>query len=291
MNIRIATEEDRQLWDSYVWKHPHGVAYHQFAWGQSVKNAYRFDPVYLIAKDQGQITGVLPMVRMKIPFRGSQLVSLPYCDLGGVLADDESVASDLCDYALNLAKCSRDKELELRQSTGGDVPTQTNKARMLLRLPETSDELMAGFKAKLRSQVKKPIRDGLMSELGGLELLEDFYRIMAINMRDLGSPTHSLRWFKEIVSQYGENVRIGIVRTPDDKPIGGGIVLLHRKTISIPWASTLREYNRFNPNMLLYWTFLAFAVDKKYEFFDFGRSTLERGRIVSKSNGGHIPFN
>ncbi len=69
---------------------------------------------------------------------------------------------------------------------------------MLLRLPETSDELMAGFKAKLRSQVKKPIRDGLMSELGGLELLEDFYRIMAINMRDLGSPTHSYAGLKRL---------------------------------------------------------------------------------------------
>lgn len=262
MEIRQATIKDKAAWDSYVWNHSCGVAYHQFAWGQAVKSAYGFEPVYLIAEDQGEVAGVLPLIGLTIPVLGSQLVSLPYCDLGGFLAEDDTVAVALSDYAVNLAKNRNDKKLELRQSAESDEAGQVSKVskvRMLLSLPDSSDELMKGFKAKLRSQVKKPMKDGLTTELGGTELMDEFYKIMAVNMRDLGSPVHSRRWFKAVVDRYGENVRVGIVRGPGRKAIAGGIILLHKSVVSIPWASTLREYNRLNPNMLLYWSFFIFC--------------------------------
>ncbi len=290
MNIRIATESDQQAWDNYAWNHPDAVAYHQFAWGQAVKKAYGFDPVYLIAVQSEKIVGVLPMVRMKIPLLGSRLISLPYCDLGGVLADNESVADGLCDFALNFAKSNNDKKVELRQSAKSEGLDQLHKVRMILQLPGSSDELMKGFKAKLRSQVKKPIKDGLTSVLGSAELIDDFYKIMTVNMRDLGSPVHSRNWFEAVVEEYGENVRVGIVRSPDGKAIGGGIVLLHKSVVSIPWASTLREYNRLNPNMLLYWSFLSFAADNGYSAFDFGRSTPGEGTYRFKEQWGATPL-
>ena len=39
--------------------------------------------------------------------------------------------------------------------------TRSHKVRMLLELPESSEDLMASFKSKLRSQIKKPIKEGL----------------------------------------------------------------------------------------------------------------------------------
>lgn len=289
MNIRIATDSDQQAWDSYVWRHPDAVAYHQFAWGQAVRNAYGFEPVYLIAEDQGQITGVLPLIRLKVPLLGSQLVSLPYCDLGGVLPKDDSVAATLFDYAIDLAKNNNDKKVELRQSAEGNDLEQASKVRMVLQLPGSSDELMKSFKAKLRSQVKKPMKDGLTSELGGAELLDDFYQVMSVNMRDLGSPVHSRRWFQAVVDQFGENARVGIVRNSDGNAIGGGVILLHKEIVSIPWASTLRKYNRLNPNMLLYWSFLSFAADNGFKKFDFGRSTPGEGTYKFKQQWGARP--
>lgn len=289
MNIRIATLSDQRAWDNYVWDHPDAVAYHQFAWGQAVKNAYGFDPAYLIAVQGAEIIGVLPLIRLKVPLRGSCLVSLPYCDLGGVLADYESIAEALRDYAIHLANEEQHKKVELRQSAKSDAVDSANKVRMILQLPDTSEELMKGFKAKLRSQIRKPTKDGLTAELGGAELLADFYSIMTVNMRDLGSPVHSQRWFEQVVALYGENVRVGIVCSPEGKPIGGGIILLHNRSVSIPWASTLREYNRQNPNMLLYWTVLAFAADNGFKIFDFGRSTPGEGTYKFKQQWGAEP--
>ena len=289
MHIRPATEKDRQSWDAYVWDHPGAVAYHQFAWGQAVKKAYGFEPVYLLADIDGKITGVLPLVRLKIPFLGSHLVSLPYCDLGGALVDDEPTRAALTDFAVAMAIAQGDKQLELRESSTAQAETATNKVRMVLPLPKSADALMAGFKAKLRSQVKKPLKDGLTAELGGEELLNNFYDVLAINMRDLGSPVHSRKWFAEIVEQYKDNARVGLVRSPEGRAIAAGIILLHKGAVSIPWASTLRQYNRVNPNMLLYWTFLAYAADNGYAVFDFGRSTPEEGTYKFKQQWGAEP--
>ena len=86
---------------------------------------------------------------------------------------------------------------------------------MVLDLPGCSNSLLLSLKAKVRSQVKKPERDGLFSQIGGKELLHDFYPLFAENMRDLGSPVHSRKWIQSILEAYGNRAQLVIVRMPD----------------------------------------------------------------------------
>lgn len=160
---------------------------------------------------------------------------------------------------------------------------------MLLSLPETSKALMSSFKSKLRSQVRKPGREGLSAALGGLDLVDEFYPVFAENMRDLGSPVHSRKWIQSILQAYGSRARSGLVLMPDGSPAACGIILLHDRTVSIPWASSLRKFNKSSPNMLLYWTFLEYAADHGYAFFDFGRSTPGEGTYKFKEQWGAAP--
>ena len=71
---------------------------------------------------------------------------------------------------------------------------------MLLALPDSSQALMRSFKSKLRSQIHKPIKEGLKVRTGGQELVDDFYRVFVENMRDIGSPVHSRRFVEEVVA-------------------------------------------------------------------------------------------
>ena len=73
------------------------------------------------------------------------------------------------------------------------------------------------------------------------------------------------------------------------EPAAGGVILCHSQTVSIPWASAHRHLNRWNPNMLLYWTFLEYAADQGYAFFDFGRSTPGEGTYRFKEQWGAKP--
>ena len=161
---------------------------------------------------------------------------------------------------------------------------------MVLELPGDSGLLMAGLKAKLRSQVKKPVRDGLSVRIGGAELVNEFYRIFAVNMRDLGSPVHSKKWILAVIEHFDERARIGVVYTPEGLAAAAGVILLHPGTVSIPWASSLHRFNYLNPNMLLYWSFLSFAADGGFSRFDFGRSTPAEGTYRFKEQWGAEPF-
>lgn len=290
MRIRQFTDGDRIAWDTYVLAHPDGYAYHQCAWKDAVERAYGFEGIYLMAEEEGRLAGVLPLVDFKLPILGRTLVSLPYCDVGGILADNAGTAKALQDYAVRLAGDFGAKGVELRSGPSNVSATvDTPKVRMLLDLPESSDALLAGLKAKLRSQVKKPMRDGLTATLGGVELVGDFYRVFCENMRDLGSPVHSLDWIETILAGYGRQARVGLVWLPDGTAAAAGIILMHGDKVSIPWASSLRRFNSRNPNMLLYWTFLAFAADNGCRMFDFGRSTPGEGTFRFKEQWGASP--
>ena len=292
--IHLATYRDKAVWDDYVLKHPNGIAYQLYGFKQAVELAYGFEGVYFMARARNRVQGILPLVHVRLPGRSGTLVSLPYCDAGGLLADSVEIERLLLNYALTYSRKKRIFSLGIRSihpfaRIDSALTLNHQKVRMLLPLPDCPDLLFASLNAKVRSQVKKPIREGLTFQMGGKELLSAFYKIFCENMRDLGSPVHSIKWIQGILKTYKNRAHIGLVRMPDNKPCAAGIVLCHPRVISIPWASSLRRFNHANPNMLLYWQFLKFASVNGYPVFDFGRSTPGQGTFRFKKQWGAIP--
>ena len=297
MQIRLATPKDKQTWDAYVDSHSQAAPYSRFAWKEAVEQAYGHKSCYLIAEEQGAIKGILPLFIFCIPFFGSSFVSLPFCDVGEVSADSDATKKFLLLEALNQAKKHKAKNVNIRSCQknlpgidGCDWPVsiQTEKVRMLLNLPDSSEKLWKSFKSKLRSQVRKAKKNGLIFRWGNKEDIPDFYRVFSQNMHDLGSPVHSREWIEKIFVNYGENGRMGLV-FKDDQPVGCGLILFTKHTVSIPWASTLQEFNRLSPNMMLYWNFLKYAADNEKSLFDFGRSSLNEGTYRFKKQWGAEP--
>tara|TARA_R110001592_G_scaffold148670_3_gene373840 strand:- start:2352 stop:3467 length:1116 start_codon:yes stop_codon:yes gene_type:complete len=300
-NVFPADEYNR-----YVAGHPAATPYHRSAWLEATERAYGHTAWLVSVHSNEKLCGVLPLVEVKPPIGSSSLVSLPFCDLGGVLADNEDIQDRLIAEARALAKTNRIKTLEIREggaalNAENDAADEQNqqsietlpgntKVRMLCDLPENSEALFKSYKPKLRSQIRKAEKNGLRAELRTeADAVDLFYEVFAQNMRRLGSPVHSLRWFQELKAAYGEHMLIGIVFQAD-KPVGAGIVLLGGKEACIPWASTLEEFNRLAPNMLLYWTLLSHVCDLGYTRFDFGRSTLDEGTYRFKKQWGAQPY-
>lgn len=294
MNIRKAQESDSVCWDDYVHVHPEATPYHLAAWGRAVRNTYDFGCCNLLAEDEGHIVGILPLVAMKSPLGRVDYISLPYCDVGGVLADNRETEAALVLVGLEAARKETAGRLELRGELAEDLLTtrghviqsSSNKVRMLLELPGSSEALWSNFKSKLRSQISKAEKNGLEFTCRS-EWIDEVYSVFASNMRDLGSPVHARKWFMEIVSQFGGNATVGVVYHMH-RAVGAGIILRAGRKVSIPWASTLRDYNRLGPNMLLYWGLLKQAVDSGAVLFDFGRSTPGEGTFRFKSQWGAI---
>ena len=56
--------------------------------------------------------------------------------------------------------------------------------------------------------ILKPIKEGCTADVGNIDLLDDFYNVFSSNMRDLGSPVHPKKLFKNILSEFPEEARI-----------------------------------------------------------------------------------
>jgi FemAB-related protein (PEP-CTERM system-associated) len=292
INIVQAVPEDSNSIDEYLSGKPLASPYQHIHWLIAVKNAYRFDYIYLLAKAGNQLVGILPVCMFKGLGGKKNICSLPFCDVGGVIADNSEIRDTLINYALGIVEQQGAGYLEIRQRTdGGNLATDMTdqKVSMLLDLPDTADSLFNGFKSKLRSQIRKAEKNGLDFDYANdAESIEDFYKVFSRNMLNLGSPTHSKKWFHALRKSYGNNLIVGRVWF-EDKVVGSGILLFSGNNVSIPWASTLREYNRLAPNMLLYWNLLRISCERGCKQFDFGRSTFGEGTFKFKQQWGAKP--
>lgn len=313
INVNTLAEAKRAGWDTYVSQHPEGAGYHRLAWLEAVTLAYGHRGYFIMAvTPEGRVAGVMPVCELRKPLGRTEWVTQPFCDLGGPLGNTPDLVSKLQQAALDLVKQQGGKSLELRLAGGklddslwqqgkGEKPGKAGaeddnlqaempaKVSMLCPLAESSEALIKSYKPKLRSQIRKAEKNGLTSDVqSSPEAIHLFYPVFAANMHRLGSPVHSLNWFLALQRAFGEQLLVGLVYAGKNV-VGGGIVLVNGQRASIPWASTLADYNHLAPNMLLYWSLLAKVTDDGCQIFDFGRSTPGEGTYRFKKQWGAEP--
>jgi FemAB-related protein (PEP-CTERM system-associated) len=270
---------------------PRLAAHHQ-AWIDAVTQGLRHKAYMITATCGEETVGVLPLCLVAGPIFGKFLVSLPYVNTGGIWARDDDIATELVSAACDLADDLDVKYLELRHEVPVTHPKinfeRTDKVHMRLPLPSNADQLLASFKSKLRSQIRKSMTYGLSIEFGNRERIDDFYHVFASNMRDLGTPVFSKHLFASILEGFEDSAELCVVRV--DSKIAAAGLLVHQDSVTeVPSASCLRKFNRMNANMFMYWHMLARAISRGSEQFDFGRSSIGSGTHKFKSQWGAQP--
>jgi serine/alanine adding enzyme len=295
--ISVAGKADGEAWDAYVAARSAGEAagratnavsaYHEWAWRGVFERSFGHVGVYLIARNAGAIAGVLPLVAVRSVLFGRLLTSLPFVNYGGVVADSDEVGHALVDRAAAIAREGGYRHVELRhvdQRFAG-LPCRQHKVAMRLAL---ADGMWDRLDRKVRNQIRKAEKSGLAAEHGGADLLDDFYRVFARNMRDLGTPVHAKRFFGEVLSALPDRARVVVVRL-DGTPVAAALTLRTGPGTEVPWASSVKPYNHLCPNHLLYWEAINAAVAEGCTTFDFGRSTPGEGTYKFKEQWGAEP--
>lgn len=288
--IRLLAGEEN-LWNDYVRESSAASLYHLTGWKHVVERTFGHQTYYLYAAQQERIVGILPLVFLKSVLFGKFFVSMPFFNYGGLVAESDGIGAQLLDYAVTLAKQSGAEYIELRHLMPHDalcLPVKTSKVLMVLELPATVDELWNSFKSKLRSQIKRPEKEGFTVKFGQLDEVNSFYDVFVQNMHELGTPVYAKRLFENIVREFPDQAHICTVYDKE-KPIASGFIIGFKDTLQIPWASSLRTYGSASPNMMLYWNILKFACEHGYKQFDFGRSTPDEGTYRFKEQWGAKP--
>jgi serine/alanine adding enzyme len=285
--IHSASDCDALRWGDFVDSQPNATGYHSWAWRGVFARAFGYESIYLMALDGERLCGVLPLVQINSFLFGRSLTSLPFLNYGGVVSDSEDIGQALLAAAVDLARARRCGYVELRHVARQfpELPCKQHRVTMKLTLvPGLWDTL----DRKVRNQIRKAQKSGLMSEHGKAELLPDFYRVLARNMRDLGTPVHDQRFFAEVLRAFPDRTRLHIVRLKG-QPIAAGLTFRTGGTTELPWASSVRDYNNLCPNHLLYWGIIEAALAGGVETLDFGRSTPDEGTFKFKQQWGAQP--
>lgn len=276
-------------WDAYVSRHPGGTVDHLWAWRDVFETALGHRSVYLVAKRDGLVVGALPLVLVHSRLFGRSVVSVPFLNYGGILADDDAVVGPLVDAAREVGIEFRAGHIELRHVSRQcpTLPCRQHKLSMTLAIPQTSDALWTSLDRKVRNQVRKAQKANLEVVSGGAELVNEFYEVFARNMRDLGTPVYPRRLFTSTLESFPDAARVFVVRQ-GTVPIAAGVSIPFRDAVLNPWASSLREFRHLCPNMLLYWAMLEHAIERGATVFDFGRSSPGGGTHQFKLQWGAI---
>jgi len=284
----LANEQDE--WNGYVAGNPAASLYHRAEWQSLIKTTFGHEGYFFLARRPGgDIAGILPLVRLKSRLFGDFLVSMPYFNYGGAIADEDFIEDMLMQTANEHAAMLGVSHVEYRDDIPRKgLPVRANKVNMILPLPREEETLWTGFPSKLRSQIRRPQREALETLCGGEELLDDFYGVFSRNMRDLGTPVYAKAFFRNILHCFPRESRILVVRMKN-RPVAAGFLLGYGDKLEIPWASSAREVNSLGVNMFFYWKVLQYAVDRHYRYFDFGRSSTRSGTYRFKEQWGAQP--
>ncbi|HXY69183.1 MAG TPA: FemAB family XrtA/PEP-CTERM system-associated protein [Gemmatimonadales bacterium] len=274
-------------WDAFVRSASGWTHFHLWGWRRVIERTHGHECLYLAATGAGgRLEGVLPLVRVKSRLFGHYLVSMPFLNYGGPLGSAEAVRA-LADEAVRLADRDGVKLLELRsrEPLAIDLPVSHRKITVVLDLaPGNPEGVFAKFPAKLRSQVRRPAKEGVAVRFGR-DQVAPFFAVFARHMRDLGTPTQPRALFEAIADEFGDDAWFACAYL-GDVPIACGAGFRWNGELEMTWASALVAYNKLSPNMALYWAFIERAAEERLTLFNFGRCSPGSGTHKFKLQWG-----
>lgn len=288
MNI-VEYSGNAKEWDDYVQNRDDATPFHQIGWKRIIEKTFGHQSHYLMIKDKGTIKGILPLFLIRSRLLGTFLISLPFVDCGGVIADSQQIASLLIDKAIEIAENTSSNFMELRnlkEIEKAILITKQHKVTFILVLNSNAESLWKNsFSQNVRNKIRKAEKNLLISSGNDHKYIYNFYEIFCRNMRDLGTPVYPLKYFINTREEFPHHIRV-FTATYKDKIIGAKLVFFYKDTMFFSFHSSYRTYFNYAPNNLLYWASIKYACEKGYTYCNMGRSTINSGPYDFKKQWG-----
>jgi len=275
-------------WDALLEDFGGGSFCHLYGWRDVMECALGHETFWWVARDRrGDVKGLLPLVLVRSRLFGAYLVSMPFLNYGGPVGTPAAQLR-LAQHAADQATTLRVDLLELRNRArlpGSGLVVNERKLTVLKSLPDTTEELWEkGIKAKLRSQIRRPMKEGMKLRFGS-DLVEAFYGVFSTTMRDLGTPVLPKRFFETIRTSLSDASLFAVVEH-EGVPVAAACGLMWGDEFEITWAGASRAHSRLAPNMLLYWGLMEESVRRGMRVFNFGRCSADSGTHKFKRQWG-----
>ena len=291
LEVKALTTELTQ-WDSYVNAHPNGSFFHLSSWLKVIDEAFGHPCYYLLALQNKQIVGVLPLVEVKSTLFGHALVSTPFCVYGGALADNLDIQQALESRACQLAEKLQVDYLELRYKTAqqNDFLVKQVHSTFGCEIAESDEAILAGVKKKQRAVIRHSLNNQLTVEhQPSTANLDDFYQLLSTSYRNLGTPIFSKKYFAALAKHFANELDITLVCDANGQPSTAVMNFYYQQQV-LPYYGGGNETARgLKSADFMYYQVLCHAREQGFTWYDFGRSKNDSGPYKYKKNWGMTP--
>ncbi len=290
ITIKHYSKADAEAWDDFVRRSDHATFCHLSGWRRVIERTWGHRSHCLYAERESEIVGALPLFHVASRLFGSMLVSTPNAVYGGAVADDESVYAQLIESAGSLADELHVDYMELRETrdrTGAPPVFYRQGLYVSFDYPIVADEdaLMGSFPRDIRRMIRQGAKNGLRSQVGREELLDDFYDVYATSVRNLGTPVLPKRLFAEFLLEFPSASDILLIRH-GRRAAGAVMSFYFRDTVMPYYGGAYPEFYRAGVNNFMYWELMRSAAGRGLTRFDFGRSKRGTGSYDFKRGWG-----
>lgn len=232
---------------------------------------------FYIIKNDSVCIGLLPTYK-----KNNKFYSVPFFSYGLFINDTKK----LCINELNHLLAQLFKDFYIRLFSYNSDLSNADKITAVLNLKPSVESQLLNFKSKLRSQIKRSLKNNMIATNGKSELLKDFFSVYSENMLNLGSPQYSYSFFENILTNLDPgNFQIFIIYY-NNIAVAASICISFNDVIEVVWASSLPKYNYLSSNMLLYWEMIKYSINSKILKFSFGRSDSNSSQLRFKMQWG-----
>jgi lipid II:glycine glycyltransferase (peptidoglycan interpeptide bridge formation enzyme) len=295
--VIICKDRDHQKWDEYVSAHAHGHFMQSWAWGV-FKETQGWHPMRFLALRNGSPCGAMQVLARRVFGKECLL----YAPRGPVLdmSDLETMNSLL--YAV---KSYYSNAITLRMDPyvrEGEIGTDVS--RDLQKLPEEwsfwncpkyvfwldtsggSAQVFDSFGTKQRNQINYPAKRGVTFAKGGVDDVDDFYRLMVSMSQQKGIACHSKTFFQNLFKVFCNNEMADIsFAEVDGERIACGMSLRFGNKSWLMYAATDENGHNFRSSRAVQWEMIKSALDSGCKRYDF-RGTAT-GRTPSLNDPGY----
>jgi FemAB-related protein (PEP-CTERM system-associated) len=276
-------------WDDYVEAHSSATCYHLRAWNLVAERAYRLHAPLLVARAAigGPIRGVLPLFVVRNA-RGGYTTNGLFGAYGAILADSLAAGNALLTEATRITRKEGCRYLMLKSL--GEEPLATDLDRrdlcVIAKLPldPSPDVMWRGFRDKMRNCIRKAQKSDL-DVRAGPDQLSGYYDVLAENMHRKGTPIYGKAIMRQLLETLGDRAEI-VTLWRDGAVVSGALVIYHKQTVYVPFASSRPAAFKWNPNNLLYWEIIKRACARGMTVLDFGRSPQNSSALAFKLGWG-----
>ncbi|MCV2886047.1 FemAB family PEP-CTERM system-associated protein [Aestuariibacter sp. AA17] len=284
------SESELQRWDAFVDGCEQGSFFHLSGWKLIVESVYRHKAHYLYVEQNGEITGVLPLVEQQSKLFGHSLISTPFCVYGGVASADEAVMTCLEDAAIALGHTLGVDYLELRYRQARNNPKLTEKcahSSFGIPLGEDDEKILATVKKKQRAVIRHSLKNDLTYRVD--QDVDTAYDIYSESVRNLGTPVFPKAYFRALKETFKDRCEVLTVEK-EGAPYSSVLSFYYKGEVLPYYGGGTFGARALKSNDYMYYQLMCHAkANRDADHFDFGRSKDDSGAYAYKRSWGMEP--